>query len=140
MLDPEQGRILVVHGDDARRDSLRHRVEEAGYTVLTAPDSLEMLDVVTAEEPDLVILNVSGARLDPTEVLHAMRSKRTAVQTIPVIVLAPQGGTEIVGRCLEAGAEDFLYEPCSPTLLRTQIREYLRLSARRRQEQRRFER
>ena len=43
-------------------------------------------------------------------------------------------------RCLDAGAEDFLYEPYSPSTLKAQVRDYVAISSRRRQDLRRSER
>lgn len=139
-MENEVGRVLVVHGDGMSREGLRRRVEEAGHKTLEAADGPQALQVVMAEEPDLVIADASSSNVDVVHLVTTMQAESSAVGTIPVIVLAPQGATDVISQCMRAGASDFLFDPYSPTQLRTQMREYLAISARRRQDQRHFER
>jgi phosphoserine phosphatase RsbU/P len=133
------GRVLVIHGSQAVRDTLARRLEEAGYTVLLAGDGQEGVERARAETPEVVIVDARAPALDGEGVLSAIRAERH-LKSAPVIVLAPAGELDIVERCLTAGAEDFLLSPFSATLLKAQVRDYLRIGRNRRQEQARIER
>jgi sigma-B regulation protein RsbU (phosphoserine phosphatase) len=139
LLDAEETRLLIVHGSATKREMLRRRLEEVGYHAAVAADANEALEKVKREEFDVVILDVAVPGL-PAEWLIAQLQTDKIARAIPVILVGQPGDAETVGRCLEAGADDYLYEPLSITLLRTQVRENIQISARRRQELRRAER
>jgi serine phosphatase RsbU (regulator of sigma subunit) len=138
-LDAEESRLLVVHASSTKRDMLRRRLEEVGYHPIVAADGQEALAKIKREELDVVILDVGVAGLSAEGLIAEMQADKVA-RAIPVILLGQPGDGDAISRCLEAGADDFLYEPLSITLLRTQVRENIQISARRRQELRRAER
>ena len=86
-----------------------------------------------------MVIDAGATPSGATGLLRFMQAEPTSA-TIPVIVLAPEGDSEVVQRCLDAGAEDFLYEPYSPSALKAQVRDYVAISSRRRQDLRRSER
>lgn len=138
-MQAEQGRVLVVVGDQMRRERLRRQIEESGFAAISARDTDEAGALVLGEEPDVVVIEACAAPAGASALLKLMHAEPTSA-TIPVIVLAPEGDSSAVQCCLDAGAEDFLYEPHSATVLKAQVREYVAISARRRQDLRRSER
>jgi sigma-B regulation protein RsbU (phosphoserine phosphatase) len=134
-MQAEPGRVLVVAGNDLRRDRLRRQIEESGFAAICARDTDEAAVLVRAEEPDVVVIDACAASV----LLKLMHAEPTSA-IIPVIVLAPEGDSTAVQCCLDAGAEDFLYEPHSATVLKAQVRDYVAISTRRRQDLRRSER
>jgi sigma-B regulation protein RsbU (phosphoserine phosphatase) len=138
-MQPEQGRVLVVLGDGFRRERLRRQVEESGCAVISTASTDEAATLVRAEEPDVVVVEALASPSGALGLLKVMQAEPTSA-TIPVIVLAPRGDCDVVQRCLDAGAEDFLYEPYSPSTLKAQVRDYVAISSRRRGDLRRSER
>jgi sigma-B regulation protein RsbU (phosphoserine phosphatase) len=135
-MQADQGRVLVVLDDQLRRERLRRQIEESGFAVISTGSTDEAATLVRSEEPDVVVIEaLAGA----TALLKSMQAEPTSA-TIPVIVLAPDGDSDVVQCCLDAGAADFLYEPYSPSVLKSQVREYVAISSRRRQDLRRSER
>jgi sigma-B regulation protein RsbU (phosphoserine phosphatase) len=138
-MQAEQGRVLVVLGNALRRERLRRQIEESGCVVFSTSDTDEAATLVRGEEPDVVVIDACATPSGAAGLLRLMQADPTSA-TIPVIVLAPEGESEIVQCCLDAGAEDFLYEPYSPSALKAQVRDYVAISSRRRQDLRRSER
>jgi phosphoserine phosphatase RsbU/P len=129
----------VVLCSPLRGERLRRQIEESGFAVTSAASTDEAAAFVRAEEPDVVVIDALVGPSGALGLLQFMKAEPTSA-TIPVIVLAPEGDSDVVQRCLDAGAEDFLYEPYSPSILKAQVRDYFALSSRRRQDLRRAER
>ncbi|WP_441249227.1 response regulator transcription factor [Kitasatospora sp. McL0602] len=102
------GRVLVADDDAAIRRSLERGLRLSGYRVLLAADGPEALRVLTAEEPDVVVLDVSMPGLTGTEVCRLLRARGDET---PVLMLSALD--EVADRVagLQAGADDYLVKP-----------------------------
>jgi two-component system response regulator MprA len=119
-------RLLVVDDEPAVRESLINSLEFEGYTVQEASDGAMALDLVRADEPDLVVLDVLMPRMDG---LTACRRMRAAGATMPVLMLTARDmvGDRVTG--LDAGADDYLVKPFELDELLARVRALLRRSA-----------
>ena len=70
-------RILVVDDDRQIVRLLRAYLEKDGYRVLTAEDGTRALQLVRAERPDLVLLDLMMPGRDGWEVTRIMRAIET---------------------------------------------------------------
>lgn len=139
MTDTEQGTLLVALENEGRRERLRRQLEESGFRVLTAGSTDEAATVVRGQEPDVVVVDALLPPSGAESFIQTMQAEPISA-AIPLIVLARDGSTDEVQRCLDAGAADFLYEPFSPAALKAQVADYAAISSRRRQDLRRVER
>jgi phosphoserine phosphatase RsbU/P len=138
-LTTAEGQVLVVHPAAARRDLLCRRLQEAGYAARPVADDADALKLVQAEEPDVVVLGVDCCTADSALALIVGMQANSVTRAIPVIALAPRDA-DLLQRCLDAGAADYLQEPHSPSALKALVEEYRAISVRRRQDLRRAER
>jgi DNA-binding response OmpR family regulator len=112
-----QFRVLVVDDEPRIVKFLEVRLKASGYEVLTANNGLEALELVQAQEPDLVVLDVVMPGIDGFETLKQVR----AVSSVPVIILsAREAGTDKI-KGLGLGADDYLIKPFSPDELIARI-------------------
>ncbi|MBQ5973132.1 MAG: response regulator transcription factor [Oscillospiraceae bacterium] len=99
------------------------------YRVLPASGGAEALEILSREKADLVLLDLMMPGLDGLAVLRRIRE----IANIPVILLTAKAedADKIVG--LDAGADDYVTKPFSPTELlarvRAQLRRYTSLGA-----------
>ena len=99
------------------------------YRVLPASGGPEALEILSREKADLVLLDLMMPGLDGLAVLRRIRE----IANIPVILLTAKAedADKIVG--LDAGADDYVTKPFSPTELlarvRAQLRRYTSLGA-----------
>jgi phosphoserine phosphatase RsbU/P len=138
-MQAEKGRVLVVLGNQLRRQRLGQQIEESGFAVISTGSTDEAATLVRGEEPDVVVIEALAVPSGAAGLLRSMQTEPTSA-TIPVIVLAPDGDADVVQCCLDAGAEDFVYEPYSLSVLKAQVCDYVAISVRRRQDLRRSER
>jgi CheY-like chemotaxis protein len=84
--------LLAVDDDPMALELLRASLEPAGYTLLTAGNGAEGLEMARLGQPDLIILDLMMPEMDGFAVVEALRADaRTA--TIPIIVLTSKAMT-----------------------------------------------
>jgi DNA-binding response OmpR family regulator len=116
-------RVLVVEDDASIMLGLRINLEAEGYVVSTADDGERALDMVRAEHPDLIILDVMLPKLNGFQVLQAIRREGL---TMPIIVLSARTGEMDKVTGLELGAEDYVAKPFSLAEFLARVRAALR--------------
>jgi len=114
------GYILVVDDNRLNRLKLAHSLERQGYTVATAEDGQQALDMIRAQSFDLVLLDIVMPEMDGYQVLERVKGDST-LRDIPIIVISAIGEMDSVVRCIEMGAEEYLPKPFNPVLLEARI-------------------
>ena len=117
-------RILAVDDDRNNLKMLAFLLGEEGYEVITADNGRTALDLVDAQHPDLLILDVMMPQLDGLEVCRRVRQ----TMDIPIIILSAKGETADKVLGLELGADDYLPKPFEPSELLARVRAVLRRS------------
>lgn len=115
--------IVVVDDEAALRDSLSRTLRFEGYRVSIAADGARALELIRAEAPDGVILDVTMPVLGG---LDSCRVLRAEGNTVPVLMLTAR--TEVADRVagLEAGADDYLVKPFALQELLARVHAMLR--------------
>jgi DNA-binding response OmpR family regulator len=115
--------ILLVDDETAITDNLAPFLERAGFEVSVAADGAQALEMVAANKPDVLVLDVLMPRIDGREVLRQLRS---AGNWIPILLLTQVGEAGERAMALEEGADDYLNKPFDPHELVARIRAVLR--------------
>ena len=116
----ETGTILIVDDQVDSRELLKHHLLQDQHTVLEAADGLQMFDVLAEHEVDLILLDLILPAQHGDALILQLKSDE-ALRAIPVIVVSGNKDTERVIRCIEQGAEDYLFKPFNSVLLRARI-------------------
>jgi two-component system response regulator MprA len=119
-------RILLVDDEPALRQSVARSLRFEGYTVVTAADGREALDVVQSARPDALVLDVMMPRLDG---LGVCRSLRAEGDRTPVLMLTARDAVQDTVAGLDAGADDYLAKPFAYDELLARLRALLRRTA-----------
>ncbi|MBC7620381.1 MAG: response regulator [Candidatus Saccharibacteria bacterium] len=117
--------ILVIEDETAIRDNLRRFLMLEGYSVVTAANGVQGLEVMGLHQPDLVLCDVMMPQMNGFEVLEHMRRNVAFVHT-PVIFLTASADRESMTHGLELGAQDYVTKPFSLPELTGLIRQRLR--------------
>ena len=121
----ERPRILVVDDDPQMLRFVRDALLGEGYAPLVATDHHELPDLLEAEKPVLVILDLVLPGTDGIELMETV----PGLADLPVIFISGYGRDETIARALEAGADDYVVKPFSPTELTARIGAALRRRA-----------
>ena len=115
-------RILLADDDVELSDLLVEYLTGEDFVVDAAYDGKTALQLASANQYDLLVLDVMMPHLNGFDVLRELRS----TSSLPVLMLTARGDDvdNVVG--LELGADDYLAKPCSPRVLVAHIRAILR--------------
>ena len=126
---PGEGRepipVLVVDDDPETLRYLRDTLAEAGYAPVVTGEHEALARIIAAERPRLVLLDLMLPGTDGIELMASVPE----LADLPVIFISAYGRDETIARALEAGAEDYIVKPFSPTELTARIRAALRRRA-----------
>jgi two-component system OmpR family response regulator len=119
-------KILVVDDDKNLLEVLRYNLVKEHYTVVTAEDGVQALELARRYKPDLTILDIMLPGLDGLEVCRILGKEMSA----PILMLTAKADEvdKVVG--LELGADDYMTKPFSIRELMARIRAMLRRSQR----------
>ena len=105
---PEEVRVALAEDEAIIRLDLRETLEEEGYTVVgDTGRGDEMLELVAATDPDVVILDIKMPGMDGIEVARRIAESHDAA----VVILTAFSQRELIDQAIEAGALAYLVKP-----------------------------
>jgi two-component system, NtrC family, nitrogen regulation response regulator NtrX len=119
MADPV---VLVVDDEPSIRRTLRDILEYEDYEVMEAADGEEALVKLRSNQFDLVLLDIKMPKRDGLEVLELMSAE---MPEIPVVMISGHGTVETAVEATKKGAFDFVEKPPDLNRLLVTIRNAL---------------
>jgi adenylate cyclase len=112
--------VLIVDDNEMNRDMLARRLERLEYHTITAEDGIKAMALLRQEAIDLILLDVMMPNMNGYEVLEQVKQDPLLGQ-IPIIMISAVDDLDSVVRCIELGAEDYLFKPFNPVLLKARV-------------------
>jgi CheY-like chemotaxis protein len=100
--------ILIVEDHDMTRNVLNRRLAKEGHSVLTASNGGEGIELLTANEVDLVILDFMMKSMNGMQTYEKMKELKPSVPCVMVTAYAHAG---LVKQFLQEGGADFVVKP-----------------------------
>jgi two-component system phosphate regulon response regulator PhoB len=117
--------VLVVEDEAALVTLLRYNLEREGFRVAEARDGEEAMLQIAEQMPDLVILDWMLPLMSGIEVCRQLR-RLPETRRLPIVMLTARGEEGDKLRGLDAGADDYITKPFSPSELIARLRAVLR--------------
>lgn len=117
-------RILLVEDDRYIIANLTEFLKAEGFTVKSVTGQIKALEILEAEQFDLVLLDISLSDGNGFAVCSAVK----ADYKIPVIFLTASGDEYSTVTGFNIGADDYIAKPFRPRELASRIRNVLRLT------------
>lgn len=117
--------MLIVDDDASIRSMLGFIFEDEGFVVREAVDGQDALDMIEADAPDAMVLDLMMPRLDGHGVLRARMERSLAPDTRIVILTAKSDPSDAVW-CWELGADEYVNKPVDPEKLLREVQMLLR--------------
>lgn len=113
-------KVLIIDDSDSARALLKRRLSIYGYEVYAVPSRDAAIENLKLQEIDVIFLNMI---IDSTSSYNfLLKLKEDDVyKNIPVIMISSDDDVELVVKCIEAGAEDYLVRPLNQTILKARL-------------------
>lgn len=118
----EKSSILVVDDEEALRTVLSSELENEGYTIASAGDGDDAINILRDRTFDLVLLDIKMPRVDGFEVLRFIKERFPSTK---VIMLTGFADLKNAIESKKLGAEDFVSKPYDLVDLLTTIERVL---------------
>ena len=105
-----QKTILVVDDEDKVRESVKEVLTDEGYRVLDTADATCVLEMIEAEQPGLVLLDIWMPKIDGIGLLKEIKSKKPSTN---VVMISGHGNIHTAVTATKFGAFDFIEKPVS---------------------------
>lgn len=120
-----QPNVLIVEDEPPLVELLSYNLEKAGFQIHIARDGEEALLAVEERKPDLILLDWMLPYVSGIEICRRIR-RNPETRNEPIIILTARGEEDDRIRGLEAGADDYVVKPFSPSELVARVRAVLR--------------
>ena len=118
----ERPPVLVVDDDPQTLRLVRRALTGAGYGVIETGEPEQVAELIHAEKPRLVLLDLVFPGADGIELMEQVPE----LSDLPVIFISGYGRDETIARAFESGAEDYIVKPFSATELIARVGAALR--------------
>ena len=115
-------RILIVDDEKNIVSSLTGILADEGYDVTKTGDGVEALELIQADPPDLVLLDIWLPGMDGIEVLKTVKNYHPEIE---VIIMSGHGTIDTAVKATKLGAQDFIEKPFSLDRITQSIAEVL---------------
>ena len=113
-------RVLLVEDFEPTRELYRLCLTSSGYEVLEAQTGADAIAVATAEQPDIILMDIGLPDIDGWQATAALKSD-ARTESIPVIAITAHALQDERERSKHVGCDGFVTKPCLPTALIAEI-------------------
>ena len=116
-------KIIIVDDDPNIRELVRVLLKNGGFNSCEAVDGRDALRVISAENPDLAVIDLMMPNMDGYDLC---RNLRKYYENLPVLMLTAKGELHAKVKGFESGADDYLTKPFEGDELLLRIKALLR--------------
>lgn len=120
-------KILIMSNGQNDYHNLEKALEAENYNVVNRSNTLSALETVSAERPDLVLLDTAYLNTDGFEICRQLKANPKCWQ-IPVVLLSEKNKAEESFKAFKSGADDYISSPFNTLELRARVGMVLRRS------------
>lgn len=110
--DRPDWRILLVEDEPDNLEVIAETLEYLGFTVKTAQNGLEGMEVLKSYAPTLILLDLSMPKMDGWQ-MHRLLRDDPRMRGVPIVALTAHAMAGDKQRALEAGFDGYLTKPIS---------------------------
>ncbi|MCH8289539.1 response regulator [Candidatus Poribacteria bacterium] len=116
--------VLVVEDKDLNRKIVRIVLKSKGYNVLEATNAEEALEILQAQIPDLILMDIALPGMSGEELTRQIKGT-PQWRHLPIIALTAHAMKGDREQFLKAGCDDYISKPINTRLLAELVENYL---------------
>jgi two-component system cell cycle response regulator DivK len=105
-----QKTVLIIEDEEDAADLFAEMMRVSGFRVLKTSSSAPALTMMTAEKPDIVLLDIMMPDISGLDILRQMQAD-PELANIPVVVVSAKSMPADIKHGMEAGASTYLTKP-----------------------------
>lgn len=109
MTSPEKT-VLIIEDEADAAELFAEMMRVSGFRVLKTTSSAPAMTMMTAEKPDIVLLDIMMPDISGLDILRQIR-RDPALANIPVVVISAKSMPADIKNGMEAGASTYLTKP-----------------------------
>ena len=102
--------VLIIEDEEDAADLFAEMMRVSGFRVLKTITSAPALAMMTAEKPDVILLDIMMPEISGLDILRQMR-RDPALAHIPVVIVSAKSMPTDIKNGMEAGASTYLTKP-----------------------------
>jgi CheY-like chemotaxis protein len=103
-------KILLVEDNEMNRDMLGRRLQRRGFEVVYAEDGEQALAQARAENPDIILMDLSLPVMDGWEATRRLKNDSEQAD-VPIVALTAHAMAQDEQKALDAGCDAFETKP-----------------------------
>ena len=119
-------KILVADDDQALSRTLSWILKENGYEVTTLPGGEHLVEHLSTDQYDLLLLDIMMPKVDGLQLLQRIKTDQR-FRDLPVLMISSMPPEEATVRSLGLGASDFIPKPFRVRELLARVKAHLRV-------------
>ncbi len=120
-------KILIVDDEKTNRMILTAILKKEGYSVVSASNGEEAIEVFQQQQPALVLMDIMMPVMDGYEATRQIKIL-SGEKFIPIIFLTAMTDEKALSRCVDVGGDDFLSKPYNQIIIKAKIDALERMS------------
>lgn len=117
---PEHKPVMLIVDDNEDMRSFIESIFSDLFTIHTAADGIEALDLIQQTMPQIVLSDLMMPNMDGIELLKRLR-QNDATASLPIVLLTAKTAIESQLEGLEHGADDYITKPFSPAYIKARV-------------------
>jgi len=118
----KKAKIFIIDDEESIRDSCSQVLTKDGYSVRTAADGREAVNILNESRFDIILLDLKLPGIPGIKILKKITN---STPEVPVIIITGFASIESAVNTIKQGAFDYLAKPFSPEELRTIVKKAL---------------
>ncbi|MGL4490802.1 MAG: response regulator, partial [Rhizobiaceae bacterium] len=112
LIAPEQLDLLIIESNEVNQIYLGNNLENSGYMFKIVGTGAAALDVVKAENPRLILTDISVPDIDGLQITSSIRNSQHGTSYVPIIIgMAKHFVQGDSAKCLKVGMDHYMAKP-----------------------------
>ncbi len=117
-------RVLLVEDNEDNRIVYSTILRHFGYSVTEALNGDEGIQKARAEQPDLILMDISIPIIDGWEATQVLK-RDPETRDIPIIALTAHALASDREKAMEVGCDSYLAKPCEPKTVVSEVQKFI---------------